>query len=123
MLRLAVDPKSPLPLHAQISEQLQLAIARGELREGEQLPTVRELSLTLKVNSNTVARVYAELERSGVVETQRGRGTFVRRRPKLAVTREKRLAALCRAFVASAAKEGFSLAEIRSAMTALEEES
>ncbi len=123
MATLRVDPKSPMPLHAQIGEQIQLAIARGELQEGERLPTVRELSVALKVNSNTVARVYAELERAGVLETQRGRGTFVRVRPRVALaTREKRLVSLCRAFVSSCAREGFTLAEVRSAVDRLDQE-
>src|SRR5262249_22037691 len=82
-LRAAIDPSSPVPLHAQIAEAVQLAIATGELSPGEQLPTVRQLSVELRVNSNTVARVYAELERVGVLETCRGRGTFVRDRPRV----------------------------------------
>src|SRR5215467_14383927 len=109
-LRAAIDPSSPVPLHAQIAESVQLAVATGELAPGEQLPTVRQLSVDLRVNSNTVARVYAELERTGVVETCRGRGTFVRERPRVAVgARERRLESLCRSFVRVCGEEGFSL--------------
>jgi GntR family transcriptional regulator len=116
-MKLAVDSGSPVPLHAQIAEQIQLAIARGEAQPGEQLPTVRQLSVALKVNSNTVARVYAELERTGVLETYRGRGTFVASRPRVAVgARDRRLKQLCRTFVRLCSQEGYSIAEVRSAL-------
>src|SRR4051812_35563432 len=116
-MRLAVDNQSPVPLHAQIAEQIQLAIARGEAQPGEQLPTVRQLSVALKVNSNTVARVYAELERTGILETYRGRGTFVASRPRIAVgARDRRLKQLCRTFVRLCSQEGYSIAEVRSAL-------
>jgi GntR family transcriptional regulator len=116
-MKLAVDMASPVPLHAQIAEQIQLAIARGEAQPGEQLPTVRQLSVALKVNSNTVARVYAELERTGVLSTYRGRGTFVADRPRVSIgTRERRLKHLARTFVRLCSQEGYSIAEIRSAL-------
>jgi GntR family transcriptional regulator len=112
-MKLKIDPKSPLPLHAQIGEQIQLAIATGALEPGEQLPTVRQLSVDLKVNSNTVARVYAELERQGVLVTFRGRGSFVAERPKVSVdARTRRLRLLCRSFVRVCAQEGYSLLEV-----------
>ena len=66
-----------MPLYAQLTRAIQFAIATGRLRIGEQLPTVRQLAVDLRVNANTVAKVYAELERSGVLETRRGVGTFV----------------------------------------------
>jgi GntR family transcriptional regulator len=73
-----------MPLYAQLERSICFAIAIGKLRIGEQLPTVRQLAVDLRINANTVARVYAQLERAGVVETRRGVGTFVTdRRPKL----------------------------------------
>src|SRR5262245_21034769 len=102
-MRIMVDARSPVPLHAQITEGIHLAIGRGELKAGDQLPTVRQLAVDLRVNSNTVARVYGELERAGVLETQRGRGTFVRARPVESSlprdVRARRLRGLVRAFV------------------------
>lgn len=77
-MRWQVDPKSPVPIYAQLERSIRAAVASGALRAGDQLPTVRQLAVDLRVNANTVARVYAELERAGVVSTQRGRGTFVR---------------------------------------------
>src|ERR1700716_4344129 len=67
----------PMPLYAQLTRAIQFAIATGRLRPGEQLPTVRQLAVDLRVNANTVARVYAELERAGVIETKRGVGSVV----------------------------------------------
>src|SRR5216110_3002780 len=73
-----VDPADPTPIYAQLERGLRAAIATGRLRAGDQLPTVRQLAVDLRVNANTVARVYSELERAGVLSTQRGVGTFVR---------------------------------------------
>src|SRR3981081_592037 len=76
-----VDSKSPTPIYAQLDRSIRAAIATGELEPGAQLPTVRQLAVDLAVNANTVARVYAQLERDGIVETRRGVGTFVRESP------------------------------------------
>ena len=72
-----INPADPTPLYAQLTRAIQFAIATGKLRIGEQLPTVRQMAVDLKINANTVAKVYAELERTGIVETRRGVGTFV----------------------------------------------
>jgi GntR family transcriptional regulator len=72
-----VDPRSGVPLYLQLTEQIKRAIALGTLVPGEQLPTVKALALELTVNPNTVARVYRELERDGVIDTSPGRGSFV----------------------------------------------
>jgi GntR family transcriptional regulator len=73
-----VDPRSGVPLYLQLIEQIKRAVALGTLVAGEQLPTVKALALELTVNPNTVARVYRELERDGVIDTSPGRGSFVR---------------------------------------------
>ncbi|HEY5426152.1 MAG TPA: GntR family transcriptional regulator [Candidatus Tumulicola sp.] len=75
--KLFVDDASPVPVYAQLSEQLLGALARRELRVGDRLPSVRDVAAALGVNPNTVNRSYAELERLGAIETRRGRGTFV----------------------------------------------
>jgi GntR family transcriptional regulator len=72
-----VDPRSGVPIYVQLSDQVKRAIALGALSPGEQLPTVKALALQLTINPNTVARVYRELERDGVIETSPGRGSFV----------------------------------------------
>lgn len=72
-----INQADPTPLYAQLNRAIQFAIAIGKLGIGDQLPTVRQLAVDLRINANTVAKVYAELERTGVVETRRGVGTFV----------------------------------------------
>ena len=74
----SVDPHGGAPLYLQLTEQIKRAIAVGALAPGERLPTVKGLAQDLKLNPNTVARVYRELERDGVIDTAPGRGSFVR---------------------------------------------
>jgi GntR family transcriptional regulator len=76
-LNIAVDPKDPLPLYAQLERAIRVGIVTGNIKPGQQLPTVRQLAVDLRVNANTVARVYLALERDGVLTTRRGVGTFV----------------------------------------------
>ena len=60
----AVDPKHPTPIYVQLDQGIRAAIATGRLAVGAQLPTVRQLAVDLRVNANTVARVYADVDRS-----------------------------------------------------------
>lgn len=110
-----VDSTSPTPIYAQLDRSIRAAIATGVLQPGAQLPTVRQLAVDLAVNANTVARVYAQLERDGILETQRGVGTFVRESPSPQATRahrERELRELIRRFVGDAALLGFTLPEL-----------
>src|ERR1044071_6920151 len=72
-----VNTRDATPLHAQLERGIRVAIASGRLKPGDQLPTVRQLAVELRVNANTVAKVYAHLERTGTLETRRGVGTFI----------------------------------------------
>ncbi|WP_214721695.1 GntR family transcriptional regulator [Exiguobacterium sp. s192] len=72
-----VDPKSSLPIYEQLVAQIIRAIARGLLRSGEQMPSVRELAGNLLVNPNTVSRAYQELESRNFIVTMRGKGSFI----------------------------------------------
>ena len=72
-----VEASSPVPIYAQIVGQVRAAVAAGELVEGDSLPSVRQLAGELRVNPNTVAQAYRELEREGITYVQRGQGTFV----------------------------------------------
>ncbi|RKY99702.1 MAG: GntR family transcriptional regulator [Candidatus Hydrothermota bacterium] len=65
------------PIYMQIMDMLKRAMARGELRPGDKLPSVREMAQIVKVNPNTVQRAYMELEREGFIVTKRGQGSFV----------------------------------------------
>ncbi len=73
-----IDLNAPEPQGEQIRAEIRDAIARGETRPGESLPTVRQLAADLGINLNTVARAYRLLESEGLVTTIRGRGTVVR---------------------------------------------
>ena len=77
MIRFSIDPKTGIPFYRQILDQIKFGIASGNLKMGEQLPTVRALAVELKVNLNTVAKAYKELEIKGILETQQGTGTFI----------------------------------------------
>jgi GntR family transcriptional regulator len=111
----AVDSRDPTPIYAQLERGLRAAIAAGRLRIGDQLPTVRQLAVDLRVNANTVARVYADLERAGVLETRRGVGSFVRASATKAQPpqeRERRLRAFVTRLLADAAAAGFSVSDV-----------
>lgn len=70
--------KSPKPVYLQLVDQVKSAAASGVLRAGEPLPSIRPLSEELRVNRNTVAKAYTQLEAEGVIETQAGRGCFLK---------------------------------------------
>jgi len=65
-------------IYKQIIESFQKQLVRGELRQGDKIPSQRDFALKARVNPNTVQRAYQELERMGMVETLRGQGTFIR---------------------------------------------
>lgn len=69
------------PIYLQIIEAFRLAVARGALAPGDQIPSQRDLAQQLRVNPNTVQRAYREMEHLGLVETSRGLGTFISRDP------------------------------------------
>lgn len=81
------------PIYLQIVELVCRRVARGELRPGTRLPSLRDLSQELAVNPNTVQRAYQELERLGVAVTRRGQGTFVAETPDLVPRLRQELAA------------------------------
>ena len=111
----ALDPRDPTPIYAQLDRALRAAIASGRLSIGDQLPTVRQLAVDLQVNANTIARVYLDLERAGVIETRRGVGSFIRAsaaaaRP--AREHQRRLRALATHIAADASAHGFTIDEL-----------
>ena len=111
----SVNISHPMPLYAQLERTIRFAVATGKLRVGDQLPTVWQLAVDLRINANTVAKVYAELERVGILETRRGVGTFVSARHFEAKGRqdhEKQLRDLVDRFIAEAAASGFSVDDL-----------
>ena len=75
---LQINFKSGLPIYLQLVDQIKAAAASGALRPGEALPSIRPLAEELRVNRNTVAKAYSELENLGVIETLPGRGCFLK---------------------------------------------
>jgi GntR family transcriptional regulator len=73
-----VNFKSGVPVYLQIVQQVKAAAASGSLRTGDALPSVRVLAEELRINRNTAARAYAELEAEGVIETRQGAGCFLK---------------------------------------------
>jgi GntR family transcriptional regulator len=73
-----IDFKSGTPVYLQLVEQVRHAAASGGLRAGEPLPSIRPLAEELRVNRNTIAKAYAELESQGVIETIPGKGCFLK---------------------------------------------
>lgn len=76
-MRLSLDPASGVPFYRQIIRQIEHAILAGKLQSGDRLPTIRSLAIELKINPNTIAKAYGELEIRGIVVTQVGSGTYV----------------------------------------------
>lgn len=110
-----IDPRDAMPLHAQLERGIRVAIASRRLRPGDQLPTVRQLAVALRINANTVAKVYTHLERSGTLETRRGVGTFIADAPVSArnlEAREADLRAIATRALADASARGFSAADL-----------
>ncbi len=112
-----IDPRSSTPLWDQIAARVRVAVASGELRPGEILPSVRELARRLRVNPATVAQAYKELAREGFVETRHGAGTFVREVSADRRSRERKLTAedLIRRMLIQAARLGVSPEELAEA--------
>lgn len=113
-LAFTLDATNGIPFYKQIIHQIEMAVADGRLHTGDQLPTVRSLAVELKINPNTVARAYNELEIRGIVTTQQGSGTYIgdKRIRMLDIERERMLAELTRSVITHAASYGFTLREI-----------
>lgn len=112
---IAIDPRDPTPLYAQLECGIRVAIATGRLKPGDQLPTVRQMAVDLRVNANTVAKVYLALEREDVVVTKRGVGTFVTESQpdeSHSASRERQLKALTERFLTDSTSLGFTPREV-----------
>ena len=76
-MRFSLDASSGVPVYRQLIEQVENAVVSGRIRSGDRLPTIRALSVELKINPNTIAKAYNELEIRGILKTQVGSGTFI----------------------------------------------
>jgi GntR family transcriptional regulator len=111
MINFLLDPKDGSPFYRQIIDQIKFGIASGKLKVGEQLPTVRALAVELKVNLNTVAKAYKELEIQHILETQQGTGTFINSSDILLSEKEKqkKIQDICKEFTTIAFTYGFTI--------------
>lgn len=118
-MNIQLDFRSGQPIYLQIVEQVRQMIATGELKQGDQLPTVRQLATDLRVNFNTVARAYRLLDEAGLISTQHGRGTYIWETPSEEAARRLRtegLSALVQHFSHEASRLGYTLAEVCEAL-------
>jgi GntR family transcriptional regulator len=114
-----IESASRVPIYRQLVGQIREAIARGRMTPDQRLPSVRELSRQLVINPNTVARVYTELEREGILNTRPGLGVFVAQ-PKNELTkrvRRERLTTLVDGMLTEAVHLGFTGEEVRLVVT------
>jgi GntR family transcriptional regulator len=111
---LKLDQQSGVPVYRQIIDQVMGGISAGNLKPGDQLPTVRQLAVDLAINPNTVVRAYRELEIREVLATQQGTGTFITdKKPKSdELERRRRVSQLAGELLARAGAEGITLQEL-----------
>ncbi len=111
-----IDKTSRVPIYDQIKEQIKGLIHAGRIKTGDQLPTIRELSVELLVNFNTVALAYRDLVNEGIIVTERGKGTFVASTPgesEMLRIRQEKLQALVNALFEETKRLGYSRDEVR----------
>ena len=114
MIKFILDPKAGIPFYRQILDQIKFGIASGNLNMGEQLPTVRALAVELKVNLNTVAKAYKELEIKDILETQQGTGTFISKNEFTISSseRKQKLQSITKEFATISHSYGFNIDEL-----------
>jgi GntR family transcriptional regulator len=118
-MNLEIDFRSGIPIYLQVVERIKERLAAGQLKPGDQLPTVRALAQELRVNFNTIARSYRIMDESGIISTQQGRGTYILEIPTLQVAESIRLNALqelTRRYLADAERLGASPEELDEVM-------
>ena len=119
-MNLEIDFRSGIPIYLQVVERIKERLAAGQLKPGDQLPTVRALAQELRVNFNTIARSYRIMDESGIISTQQGRGTYILEIPTAQVAESIRLNALqelTRRYLADAERLGASPEELDDVMT------
>jgi GntR family transcriptional regulator len=76
-INFTLDPANGVPVYRQVIRQIEYGVLSGRLKTGDKLPTIRSLAVDLKINPNTIAKAYGELEIRGILATQVGSGTYI----------------------------------------------
>ncbi len=116
-MNLEIDFRSGIPIYLQVVERIKERLASGQLKPGDQLPTVRSLAMDLRVNFNTIARAYRILDEAGIISTQQGRGTYILDAPlpeTAEAMRQQALKDLTRRYIADAERLNATLGEVLS---------
>ncbi len=108
-----IDFSSAVPIYDQIKKHIKYLVLSGDLKENEELPSVRKLASFLKINPNTVAKAYRELVFEGVVDSRPGKGFWIKKRKGGDGEKEKILKEEFEKFVEKAVELGFSSKELR----------
>lgn len=113
-MRIAINETDARPIYQQIVDEVRRGIVVGALTAEDPLPSVRQLAAELRVNPNTVQQAYRELEREGLVQMRRGKGTFVADMADGRTIRERRkvAAAVAEAAIREARRSGVDVAEL-----------
>ncbi len=114
-MKIHLDKTSHVPIYDQIKEQVKGLVHAGLLKTGDQLPTIRELSVELSVNFNTVALAYRDLANKGVIITERGKGTFVASTPgdeEMRTIRQEKLDTLVASLLRETDRLGYQRDEV-----------
>jgi GntR family transcriptional regulator len=117
-MHIRIDYDSGVPIYIQIMDRIKHLVATSVLKSGDQLPTIRQLSVDLHVDPNTIVHAYRELDREGVISTQQGRGTFIAEHPdgeQLSQLRRERLNVIVGNALLEALSLGYSAQDIRDA--------
>lgn len=119
-MQIEIDLASHTPIYVQLMDEVKHRVAVGDLKPGDQLPTVRQLAADLRINFNTVARAYRMLDDDGIISTQHGRGTFILEKPSAAEMKKMRaedLRRLTRYYLNEVHKLGYSPEEVAETIT------
>jgi GntR family transcriptional regulator len=126
MVQFKLDKQSYVPFYRQIVDMILSSVSAGTLLPGERLPTIRDLSVKLEINPNTVAKAYSQLEMMGVLDTEQGSGAFIRPTRGSLLSKEDKaraLEALCRDFAGRAQLQNLSLEEVIACLQGMQNES
>ena len=112
-INIKVDAKSPLPVYEQIKRAIKLAILSGHLKENDRLMSLRDMALKLKVNPNTIIKVYYQLEVEGFIYSRPGAGYFVKLdRRKIKKEKRELLKKITGEYISRVIKLGYSLEDM-----------